>query len=192
MHNLATYYVALLASLLFLIGGASPAFAQLMPGGYTPQNNATAGSPCDPSNTSACASGLTCQSSGVTTTGYVCAAPASTNSLTPNGQGTPGSQLTPNGQTTPGSGLQNPLGFSDIPGFLNAILGLVIKIGGVVIVLMLVYIGFLFVTAQGREEKIKEAREALFWTVIGALVLLGAQAISTGIQATVSALQAGT
>ena len=85
-------------------------------------------------------------------------------------------------------GLQNPLGFSTIPQFLTAILGLMITIGGIVIVIMIVYVGFLFVTAQGKEEKIKEARQALLWTVIGALILLGAQAISTGIQATVSAL----
>ncbi|MEJ0053412.1 MAG: hypothetical protein WDN10_01640 [bacterium] len=87
-----------------------------------------------------------------------------------------------------GSGLTNPLGFSTIPDFLNAVLDLVIQIGGIVIVLMLVYVGFKFVTAQGAEEKIKEAREALLWTVVGALILLGAKAISLGIQATVQAL----
>jgi heme/copper-type cytochrome/quinol oxidase subunit 2 len=88
-------------------------------------------------------------------------------------------------------GLQNPLSFSTIPQFLTAILGLMITVGSIVIVIMLVYVGFLFVTAQGAEEKIKEARHALLWTVIGALILLGAQAISTGIQATVSALGSG-
>jgi len=98
-----------------------------------------------------------------------------------SGLGTPA----PGGNT---GGLQNPLGFSTIPEFLTAVLGLVVTIGGIVVVLMLVYIGFLFVTAQGAEEKIREAREALLWTVIGALILLGAQAISTGIQATATSL----
>ena len=62
------------------------------------------------------------------------------------------------------------------------------QIGTIVIVLMLVYVGFLFVTARGEPGKITTARTALLWTVVGALVLLGAQAISLGIQSTVQAL----
>jgi hypothetical protein len=54
-----------------------------------------------------------------------------------------------------------------------------------------VYIGFLFVTAQGNETKIKNARGYLFTTIIGALILLGAEAIAQGIQATVAALSVG-
>jgi hypothetical protein len=88
----------------------------------------------------------------------------------------------------PAGGLQNPLGFSTIPEFLDAILGLMITVGEIVIVIMIVYVGLLFVLAQGSEDKIKEARQMLLWTVIGALILLGAQAISVGIQATVNSL----
>ncbi len=65
------------------------------------------------------------------------------------------------------------------------------QIGTVIIILMLVYVGFLFVTAQGNDSKISEARTALLWTVVGALILLGAQAISLGIQSTVQALSTG-
>ena len=72
--------------------------------------------------------------------------------------------------------------------FLSNILKFVVQIGTIVIILMLVYIGFLFVVAQGSETKLAEAKKALLWTIIGALVLLGAQAISMGIQATVQAL----
>ncbi len=56
---------------------------------------------------------------------------------------------------------------------------------------MLVFVGYEFVAAQGAPEKIKEARGMLLWTVVGALVLLGAQAIAMGIQATVTALTGG-
>ena len=66
-----------------------------------------------------------------------------------------------------------------------------INIGTVVIILMLVYVGFLFVVAQGKDTEITKARTALLWTVVGALVLLGAKAISLGIQATVQALSTG-
>jgi hypothetical protein len=45
-----------------------------------------------------------------------------------------------------------------------------------------------FVAAQGNEEKIRSARSALVWTVIGGLILLGAKAIALVIEQTVSTL----
>lgn len=87
--------------------------------------------------------------------------------------------------------LVNPLGEgTTIPSFLNDILSIVTDIiGPVVVILMLVYVGFLFVTAQGNSTKISAAREMLLWTVVGALILLGAKVIALGIQATVDALK---
>lgn len=89
--------------------------------------------------------------------------------------------------------LTDPLGAAgaSLSSFLNAILDLAIQIGSVVVILMLVYVGFLFVVAQGNETKLTEARKALLWTVVGALILLGAKAIAIGIQATVEALSVG-
>ena len=54
-----------------------------------------------------------------------------------------------------------------------------------IIVMMIVYAGFLFVTAQGKPENLKKARSALVWGVIGGLIILGAQAFSIAIRATV-------
>ena len=89
--------------------------------------------------------------------------------------------------------LINPLGpgTTNIEQFLNDILAFVIRIGTVVVILMLVYVGYLFVVARGEPGKITEARAALLWTVVGALVLLGAQVIAIGIEATVQALSVG-
>lgn len=93
-------------------------------------------------------------------------------------------------QTGRGDGLVNPLGTTSVQDFLLKILGIVTDIiGPVVVILMLVYVGFLFVTAQGVPAKISAARQALLWTVVGALILLGAKAIALGIQATVDALK---
>lgn len=75
--------------------------------------------------------------------------------------------------------------------FLNKILEFVIKIGTVVVVLMTVYVGYLFVVAQGKEAEIRTARTALLWTVVGALILLGSQAIAVAIKATVQAISVG-
>lgn len=56
---------------------------------------------------------------------------------------------------------------------------------------MLVYVGYLFVVARGNPGEIEAARKALLWTLIGALILLGAKAIAIGIQQTVQALSVG-
>lgn len=93
------------------------------------------------------------------------------------------------GNTGGGSGrLENPLNVSSLPDLLKAILGGVVEIGAILLTVMIVYVGFLFVAAQGNEEKIRSARSALVWTVIGGLILLGATAISEVIQATVGTI----
>jgi len=82
--------------------------------------------------------------------------------------------------------LDSPLGTTDtIWKFALKILDLIAKIGYPVIVLAIIYSGFLFVKAQGKPEEIKTARNAILWTIIGALVIIGAQAIGYAIKGTV-------
>lgn len=91
--------------------------------------------------------------------------------------------------TTGGGGLMNPLkNINSLWDLLAAILQLVVDIGWIFVTLMLIYVGFLFVAAQGNDEKIKNARSALVWTVIGGLILLGAQSIALFLKATGAAL----
>jgi len=63
-----------------------------------------------------------------------------------------------------------------------------VQVGTVIIVLMMVYVGFKFVLARGNPTELQNAKKMLLWTIIGALVILGAQAISMGIQSTVTAI----
>jgi len=86
------------------------------------------------------------------------------------------------------TGLCNPLKFGTLPQFLSEVLKVVAEIALPIVVLFLVYVGFLFVTAQGNEEKLKEAKKYLLWTIIGALIVLGASVLSQAIQTTVSNL----
>ncbi|MBU6323252.1 MAG: hypothetical protein KGI41_00170 [Patescibacteria group bacterium] len=103
--------------------------------------------------------------------------------------GTPNSQPVTNGGNTT---LQNPLGSnSSLPNLVTTVLTALGTVGYVLVVLALVYTGFLFVAAQGKEEKIREARQALIYTVIGGLLLLGANAIYLLIQGTVTAISGG-
>lgn len=88
--------------------------------------------------------------------------------------------------------LVNPLGSGvGLMELLTKILKFVIQIGTIVVIFMLVYVGYLFVAAQGKEEKIREARNALLWTIVGALILLGSEAIAEGIRLTAQALSVG-
>ncbi|MBI2409490.1 hypothetical protein HYV30_00395 [Candidatus Kaiserbacteria bacterium] len=94
-------------------------------------------------------------------------------------------------EVTKSTTLVNPLGTTDLQGFILRILDFVIYLGSLVIIFMLVYIGFLFVKARGVPAEISKARQALLWTVVGALILLGSKAIALGIQATVQAISTG-
>ncbi len=85
----------------------------------------------------------------------------------------------------------NPLannGTNTLPDLIQKILTGAIKIGIPIIVLAIIYCGFLFVSAQGNTEKLGEAKRALLYTLIGAAILLGSLAIAQLITDTVHAL----
>lgn len=101
----------------------------------------------------------------------------------------PGGGTAPTSGGATGQGLMNPLkNINSLWDLLAAILQLVVDIGWIFVTLMLIYVGFLFVAAQGNDEKLKNARSALVWTVIGGLILLGAQSIALFLKATGAAL----
>lgn len=85
-------------------------------------------------------------------------------------------------------GLSNPVGTTSIAQFLQNLLKLIAQIAFPVIVLFMVYVGFLFISAQGVPDKINKARNYFFWAVVGALLVLGAYALSIAIQSTVQQL----
>jgi hypothetical protein len=84
--------------------------------------------------------------------------------------------------------LQNPLNATSLVQLLQEVLNYVTYIGGIFLVLVLVFVGFQFVMARGNPEAIGKAQRALLWTVIGGLILLGASAIATVIVSTAASL----
>lgn len=92
-------------------------------------------------------------------------------------------------QNPPSSGrLTNPINADTVQAFIQKLLIGVIKIGMPIVALAIIYCGFLFVSAQGKEEKLTEAKNALLYTLIGAAILLGSWAIATMISDTVLSL----
>jgi len=87
--------------------------------------------------------------------------------------------------------LPNPLGGTNsLTQLLMGILNAVIKIGIPVLVVAVVYVGFMFVRAQGKPEEIKTAGKAFFYTLIGAGVVMGAKVLSLALCETVKNLGA--
>ncbi len=82
----------------------------------------------------------------------------------------------------------NPLGSVSIPQIIATILSYIAQVGGVFAVIMFIWVGFKFVTAQGNTTKLQEARKMFFWTVIGVAILLGAQLLATIIVGTIKTL----
>lgn len=87
--------------------------------------------------------------------------------------------------------IANPFQQDTITGLINTILNdILIPIGSVIAVIMIMWAGFLYVTAGGDTGKIKEAHQTLLWAVIGAALLLGAKVLSDAISATITQLKA--
>ncbi|OGI64803.1 hypothetical protein A3H53_00990 [Candidatus Nomurabacteria bacterium RIFCSPLOWO2_02_FULL_40_10] len=87
--------------------------------------------------------------------------------------------------------IENPLGpdgSRTVPEFIEKLLVGVIKIGMPIVALAIIYCGFLFVSARGNSEKLKKAKDALLYTLIGAAILLGSWAIARLISDTVLSL----
>lgn len=81
--------------------------------------------------------------------------------------------------------LLNPLKADNLEGLIVIVMRGVRDIAMIFLVLALVFTGVLFVFAQGNEEKLKTARQALFWTVIGGLLVLSFQVILEVLKRTV-------
>lgn len=83
----------------------------------------------------------------------------------------------------------NPLSADDIPGFIMQIIEVLLVFAVPLIVLYIMYAGYLFVTAQGNEEQISHAKSALLYALVGGVLVLGANLIIEVVQGTVDALQ---
>jgi hypothetical protein len=106
----------------------------------------------------------------------------------PTGPVTPG-PTPPSGNQSYQIKIPNPLknGQDDLPGLLVWIIdNAIIPIGGIVAALMIMYAGFMYVTARGNESQIKNAHNALLYGALGAAILLGARVLAAAIQGTIN------
>lgn len=85
--------------------------------------------------------------------------------------------------------LCNPLKAKSLEDLVTTLVALFVKVGAIIVTIYVIYAGFLLVKAQGKPEAIKEGKKALTYALIGGLILLGAQTISTILKNTATSLQ---
>lgn len=73
---------------------------------------------------------------------------------------------------------ENYLGFSTIEDVLLALLNVFIVIATPIIILFIIYAGFLYVTARGNAQQVQQASRALTYAIIGGILIIGAVAIA--------------
>ena len=93
--------------------------------------------------------------------------------------------------SSPGSSGQliNPLNDTSICSLFKDVLHITIQLAIPVILLFLVYSGFKFISARGNSTKLQDARNNLFYTIVGIGLFLGAWTLASILVGTINTLQ---
>lgn len=86
--------------------------------------------------------------------------------------------------------VKNPIGSgtTDMRAVLDKILNSIVTLLTPVLVLMLVYSGYLFVAGRGNTEKLTDAKKVLTYTLIGTVIVVAASGIAHVIENTISVI----
>lgn len=86
------------------------------------------------------------------------------------------------------SQINSPLdrSISSFPALISAILKAMVMIALPIIGLAIVYVGFLFIWARGNATELAKAKRAFWYTMLGAILILGAWLLANLIGNTVS------
>lgn len=87
--------------------------------------------------------------------------------------------------TVPSTKLENPIKYNNFSDFVAAITQTAVKVLLPFVVLAFIYAGFLFVKAQGNEKELENAKKAIIWSSVGALILFGAWGFAEIIKTTI-------
>ena len=74
-----------------------------------------------------------------------------------------------------------------VVGLLSSVLGYIWTIMGIIVVLMLLYAGFKFMTAAGDDTKLQEAKDTVKYSIIGIVIMV----LSGGVMALIENFMRG-
>ena len=84
--------------------------------------------------------------------------------------------------------LKNPIKYSTFSEFAAAVTKTAVQVLMPFIVIAFIYSGFLFVSAQGNDTKLTDAKNILWYSIIGTFILLGSWGFAQIIEQTISTL----
>lgn len=87
--------------------------------------------------------------------------------------------------------LYNPLGGKTIPELIGFVIQAFLGISGSLALAMIVYGGFLWLTSAGKPERITKGQQTLLWSVIGLVVIFGANVLANFVISTLGGATAG-
>ena len=78
----------------------------------------------------------------------------------------------------PSWGAADPTGPTSLTGMIGAIIQAFLGLLGVIFLVLIIYAGYNWMTAQGEEEKVTKAKDTLQRAVIGLIIIIAASAIT--------------
>ena len=78
---------------------------------------------------------------------------------------------------TTGGGFANPLGTTDITTLLKKIISYLIMIGAPILAIMVIYGGYLILTAGDDPEKVKGGKNTILYATIGYIIIISSYGI---------------
>lgn len=89
-----------------------------------------------------------------------------------------GEGLTGATETLEAVGTETELGTTSLPALIGNIINIVLGLLGLIFVVLIVYGGFLWMTAGGGKDQIEKAKSILTNSIIGLIIVIAAYAIS--------------
>jgi len=134
------------------------------------------GGSCSPVGSTTCVGDPACNITPTPT-------PTGSGTPTPTGSGTP--VPTGSGAPTPSSGpggpslinFPNPLNFGSIDKLIDNIIGFIFYLAIIIAPIIIIFGGFLFITAAGSSERINTAKRVILYAVIGLAIALFAKGL---------------
>jgi len=120
-------------------------------------------------------------------------APAATTQA-PGPKATTGAVVAPTNPNAQGTSFKlnvkfvNPLKVNTIQDAIKLFVNAIVRIAIPIIVIFFIWSGLMFVFARGNPDKIREAKNMFFYTIIGTLLILGAWTITNAIVGTVNSI----
>ncbi|MFA6594153.1 MAG: pilin [Candidatus Buchananbacteria bacterium] len=76
------------------------------------------------------------------------------------------------------TGLESQFGSGDLMPMIGTAISIILGVLGVILVLIVIYAGFWWMTAQGDEKKVEKAKKMIYNSIIGLVIIFAAYALT--------------